>query len=79
MVGKFGTKILRTGDVVHFTSNAPPQSVLDAYGIRAVGESYGFSDPRMAVKIPVDLFLEFGYPVREADIPILSSALLAKL
>ena len=73
------TKILYDGKVFHYTCNPPPYNVLYDHKIEAIGGNYGCTDAREVLIIPVELYGDYGYKVREGDIKIVSEHLLRKL
>ena len=70
--------VLESGDVLHYTCNAPTQEVLDKHGIGAKGEAYG-ADPREMLLIPGRVYKKYGIPKRQADVAIQTESLLTRL
>lgn len=47
--------------VIHYTCNAPKQTVLDKNGIKSIGKDFGCYDAREVLKIPAKIYLKAGY------------------
>lgn len=67
-----------TGQVFHYTCNAPSIDTLATHGIQPIGDSFG-ADAREVLLIPSELYDRFGYKIRESDLVATSETLLRRL
>lgn len=50
-----------TGEIMHYTCNAPSRNTLKKYSIIAVGSNFGCKDPREVLRIPLKVYQNFGF------------------
>ncbi|MAG45154.1 MAG: hypothetical protein CMH63_00070 [Nanoarchaeota archaeon] len=73
------TKVLASGDVFHYSCNAPSKAVLDRHGIRAIGKDLNCEDAREVLVIPGKVYGQYGYSLEENSVQIVSEQLLRSL
>lgn len=47
--------------IIHYTCNAPPQTILDKYKIESLGEKFHCADSREVLRVPFQLYLKAGF------------------
>ena len=71
--------IEETGDILHYTCNAPKYDTLEINNIRAIGDKFECADPREVLIIPKNLYeSRFGRVGDEREIIGLNSEILLK-